>query len=151
LVALALMVIPPFDALMQVLPLKPGDARWRFGTIGLMSNALMIPIVGLLIVFVGAALFEHRKLQRILGFASLILAVFILVALGLFVLDALQVKSSVTPAAQLAFKVASGTAMMKALLGIATLGAFGFAALRAPKTVQPVVKTTRGADLIIGG
>ncbi len=149
LVALALIVIPPFDALMQVIPMRLHDARWRFGFVGMSSNALMIPVVGLLIAFIGASYFEHRQFQRVLGVASIVIAVFILILLGFFVLDALQVRSSVTPAALLAFKVASFTACFKSLLGVATLGAFALSAFRAPRPVQPV-KSQRGAELVIG-
>jgi hypothetical protein len=149
LVAAALIVIPPFDALMQVLPLRIHDARWRFGFVGLSSNALMIPVVGLLIAFVGASYFEHRAVQRVLGFVSIAIAAFILISLGFFVLDALQVKQSVAPAAILAFKVASVTAVLKSILGLVTLGAFALASFRTPRPVAPA-KGQRGAELIIG-
>ena len=37
LVAFALIVIPPFDTVMQLMPLRPGDPRWRFGAFGLLT------------------------------------------------------------------------------------------------------------------
>src|SRR5438477_5429446 len=46
LVAFALICIPPFDTLMQVLPLRLDQPRWRFGAFGLMSNTLMLTVTG---------------------------------------------------------------------------------------------------------
>ena len=93
LVAFALTCIPPFDALMQVLPLRIHDPRWRFGAFGLISNAMMIPVTGLLIAFIASSMFEHRVLQRTLGILSLIVAVGMTGGLIIFGLDALQVRS----------------------------------------------------------
>jgi hypothetical protein len=148
LVALALTVIPPFDAVMQVLPLRIHDPRWRFGFFGLTSNALMVPMTGLLIAFLAAAVFEHRQLQRVIGVLSLVAAAGIFVLLGVFSLDALQVRQDVQPAAQLAFKVASLTALMKAGLGILTLCTFAYAGFRVRKS-RATDKSQRGGDLVI--
>jgi len=48
LVAFSLLVIPPIDALMQTMPAHPSEPRWRWGAFGLLSNAMMIPMIGLL-------------------------------------------------------------------------------------------------------
>jgi hypothetical protein len=148
LVALAFLLIPPFDAFMQVLPLRVHDPRWRFGFFGLESNALMLPMAGLLIAFMTAVFFEHRRFQKVLGILSTIAAVAVIVALGVFALDALQVRPEVKPAAQLAFRVASMTAALKSILGIITLIGFSYAALRAPK-VAKVAKASRAGGLIV--
>ena len=146
-VAFSLSIIPPFDALMQVLPTHPGDPRWRFGFFGLMSNALMLPLVGLLLAFVGASYFEHRRFQKILGAIACLIAVATLAMLGLFALDALQVRGQVKATASLAYNVTALSAAMKALIGIVSLGAFGVAALKAPKIKR---QPSRGAGVVIG-
>jgi hypothetical protein len=148
LVALAFLLIPPFDAFMQVLPLRVHDPKWRFGFFGLESNALMLPMAGLLIAFMASVLFEHRRFQKVLGILSTIAAVLLIVGLGVFALDALQVRPEVKPAAQLAFKVASMTAALKSILGIITLVGFSYAALRAPKVAKPA-KASRAGGLIV--
>jgi len=149
LVAFSLSVIPPIDALMQVLPLRVHDPRWRFGFFGLMSNALMLPLLGLFIAFVAASIFEHRRFQRILGILAGVIAAIALGMLCLFALDALQVRPDVKAAAQLAFTVASFTAVMKSLLGIITLSAFTIAALRAPKPARER-QTSKSGSYIVG-
>jgi hypothetical protein len=130
LVALTLVLVPITDVIMQVLPFRLQDPKWRFGFFGLMSNAMMVPLLGLLIAFTAAQLFDQRVLQRVLGVLSIVIGVLFVGLFVIFALDALQVHNDVKPAAQLAFKVASATAATKALLGIVTLGTFGMAAIR---------------------
>lgn len=148
LVAFALICIPVLDALMQVLPFRLHDPKWRFGAFGLLSNGMMIPVTGLLIAFVASTMYEHRLFQRILGLLSLVAAVVVAVALVVFGLDALQIRQQVQPAAQLAFRVASTTAVAKAILGILTFGGFALAAFKAPKL--PRREKGSKAGMIIG-
>src|SRR3954467_63008 len=91
LVAFALIVIPPFDTIMQLMPLRPGDPRWRFGAFGLLSNAMMIPLVGLLLAFVAATIFEHVRTRQLIGIVSLLVAFGVVGLFVLFGLDALQI------------------------------------------------------------
>ena len=149
LVAVALCVIPPFDAVMQVLPPRMGDARWRFGSFGLLTNALLVPLLGLLIAMFAASFFEHRRLQRVLAVITGIVALLVLGALGMFALDALQVRGTVPSKAQLAFTVASLTASVKALLSTATLIAFTWAGFRIPKPRRPAPAVSGSNPLII--
>ena len=148
LVGFALICIPPFDALMQILPDRLSDPRWRFGAFGLMSNAMMIPLTGLLVVFLVAALFEHRLVQKVLGVLSLLLAIVIVGLFVVFALDALQVRPAVVPAASRAFWVATITASAKAMVGVLTLGAFAWAGLRGPRLSRPAVSARPNAMII---
>jgi hypothetical protein len=149
LVALAFLLIPPIDALMQALPPRMHDPKWRFGIFGLESNALMLPMAGLLIAFMATVFFEHRLFQKVLGILSALAAILLIVALGFFALDSLQLHSEVKAAAQLAYKVASLTAVLKSILGILTLGAFAYASFKAPKLPRPV-KAARSGGIIVG-
>lgn len=150
LVALAFLLIPPFDAFMQVLPFRIHDPKWRFGFFGLQSNALMLPMAGLLIAFMATVVFEHRALQKVLGVLSTVAAVVLIVLMGIFALDALQVRPEVKPAAQLAFKVASLTAVLKSGLGILTLIGFAYASFKSPKLPRAAKAPRGGGALIVG-
>lgn len=130
LVAFALACIPPFDAAMQLMPFRVGQARWRFGAFGLASNAFMLTLAGFLVAFVASAVFGHRRTHRLLGYLALLGAVLTTAGLVIFGLDMLQVQRDVTLAAHLAFRVASITAAAKAGLAILTLFASARAAPR---------------------
>lgn len=149
LVALSLMFIPPIDTIAQVLPVRPGDVRWRFGVFGLISNSLMLSLTGLLIAYLLTAVFEHRRTQRVLGVASALAVVGLLGGLAVFALDTLQVWSNFNnPQARLAFRVATATASVKALLGALTFTGFAWASFKAPKGRSG--KSNKGPSLIIG-
>jgi chromate transport protein ChrA len=135
----------------QSIPFRLHDPRWRFGAFGIMSNAMLVPLVGLLIAFVAAATFEHRLLQRVLGLVCLGIGAIVALGLVLFGLDALQVRQQFQPAAQLAFRVASTTAVMKSFLAVITLGAFGLASFRAPRGARASRREkAQRDDLVVG-
>jgi hypothetical protein len=150
LVAFALIVIPPFDTVMQLMPLRPGDPRWRFGAFGLLSNAMMIPLVGFLLAFIAATVYEHVRTRQLLGLLALMVGFGVAGLFVLFGLDALQIRQDVRPNAQLAVKVASVTAAAKAILGLITLAGFAFAAFRGAKQTRMSKPKKGSGGLIIG-
>jgi len=133
LVAIAMILIPLADAWTTLFPWNFGEARWRFGAVGLVSNALMIPLAGLLIAFVVAWAREQRVLLRVIGVLGFVGATVCLLALVSFALDALQTRAQVRPEMRLSFNVATVFAAVKTLIAGATLLAFGFSGSRASK------------------
>jgi hypothetical protein len=149
LVALALMFIPPIDTVAQVLPVRAGDVRWRFGFFGLISNSLMLSLTGLLIAFLVTVVFEHRSVQRVLGIASALVMIGLLGALAAFALDTLQVAGTLNPQTRHAFRIATGTAVVKSLIGVLTLAGFAWASLKAPRGGRHGKSNPGGPSLII--
>lgn len=133
LVAIAMLLIPMADSWTTLFPWNLGDARWRFGAVGLISNALMIPLAGLLIAFTVAWAREQRRVMRIIGVVGFVGALLCILALGSFALDSLQTRSQVRDEMRLSFTVASITAALKTLLGGATFLAFGLSGWRAAR------------------
>lgn len=147
LVAFTLAVIPPVDALMQTMPVRLSETRWRWGAFGLLSNAMMIPMIGLLIAFVVAIAFEHRVIQRVLGVIAAVIGACTLIWLCMFALDTVQLHRDVKPAMALAFNVACTTGALKALIGIVTLAGFTWAGFSGPKRkAQPATNS-----MMLGG
>jgi hypothetical protein len=148
LIAFSLCVIPPIDALMQTMPMRFGDTRWRWGVFGLMSNAMMVPMIGLLIAFVVSSAFEHRRFQRVLGVLTALVAVGALVGLGSFALDTVQLHRDLKPGFATAFNIAFLTATTKSTVGMLTLAAFTWTAFSGPKAKTQAAKKN---SIIIGG
>ena len=119
-VAFLLVVIPFFDAGISVAPWMMGSAQWRFGALGLISNALMIPAAGALVAVVTAVTESHMNVQRYLGIALWVAAALAFVFLGMFTLDAIQSRAQIRPEMLYSYKVATVTAGLKLLAGIAT-------------------------------
>ena len=92
---------------------------------------------------------EHRVFQRILSVLCAIAAFGLVAATGVFMLDAIQVRSLMRPEAMSSWAVATGTAVAKlgvAILAIALFAVAGFRNSKAPKQAQ----RGSGADLLVG-
>lgn len=135
LLAALLVIIPLFDATMQVWPLRLSDERWRFGAVGSLSNLLLVPMLGLLLAIAVATLSDGRRIRRVVGAICGTLALILAVLSVLFILDYFQVRTIVTPKFQHATAVASTTAIVKNLLSIITLVLLSRAGFAGPKAL----------------
>ena len=95
--AAVLVLVPILDVLLQVWPLDPGEASWRFGAIGILSRSLLTPLLGLLLAMATAAAAGHRHALRLTGALSGLLAVGLVAVGGLFALDGLELRAVVAP------------------------------------------------------
>lgn len=129
-VAALLIAIPMADTVLAVLPLRPGEVAWRFGALGLGSQAVMTPLLGGLLALVTAAVFEHRRGVRTLQILAVLAAVLLLAASVLFVLDAAQTRASIRATAKGVFDKASVVALVKYFVGVAVSVAFALAGQR---------------------
>ncbi len=134
LVSLAIIVIPIVDALVSLFPWRFGNSPWRFGAVGLISNALLLPVVGLLVLFVVGWIREQRGLTRAIGIFGFVASALCVIAQVAFVLDSLQTRAQVSAEMRLSFNVASITAALKTLLAGVTFFVFGIAGWRLSKT-----------------
>ena len=132
-VCLALLLLPLADVLTTLFPWQFGDARWRFGAVGLVSNALLLPMAGLLIALAAARVAEHGRMRVAIGVVSAAAATLCLVALVLFGLDALQTRAAVRPEMRTSFNVASITAALKTLVAGVTFSFLALAARAGPQ------------------
>jgi hypothetical protein len=67
---------------------------------------------------------DQRKMQRAVAVVSGVVAIMVILAMGMFVLDAVQMRSQVRPQAKTAFDVASLVALGKFLFGLLVLVSF---------------------------
>jgi hypothetical protein len=145
LLAFILVITPFLDTMPQLMPLRLGDERWRFGAIGQISNLLLVPLLGLFLAIAVAALTDSRRVKRVIGAVCGTLAFLLAVMSVLFILDYFQVRTVVTPRFQHATKVASTTVMIKNVFSIVALALFsraGFAGRGSParKIGPPVIE-----------
>lgn len=148
-VAFLLVFFPLLDTALSVWPLKPGDVLWRFGAVGLLSRSLMTPILGLLVAFSVAYLREQPRVVRTLSVLSGVTAIAIVLATGVFILDALQMRVQVQPGARSGFDMATAAALVKYALGALVLMGFAVAAWRASGRVALDQRRERGTDRVL--
>ncbi|MEO7043345.1 MAG: hypothetical protein ABI035_13870 [Gemmatimonadaceae bacterium] len=153
----ALLVIGPlFDGTTQLLPIRAGDERWRFGAVGSLSNLLLLPLLGLLLAVAVSEFTDARRTKRVLGAICAILA-FCLAALSVgFILDYFQVRTAITPRLQHATAVATSIVLVKNVLTIVTLFLLTRAGYIGPKAALlrsgPRLKESAAASLLpLGG
>ncbi|HEX8360748.1 MAG TPA: hypothetical protein VF613_11590 [Longimicrobium sp.] len=131
LLALLMCVVPLVDLVAALRPYQLGSAHWRYGAIGLLGNALMLPLAGLVIATATAVLLEHTRTRRALAYLSLAGAAMLLVTMGDFTLDALQIRTSLPGEVMTRFAFASALSLLKQAFGLALLASIGVGQLRA--------------------
>jgi hypothetical protein len=154
LVAFLIFLFPLLDTAMSVWPPQPGEVAWRFGAAGFFSRALMTPMLGVLIAFAVALYLDHRRVLRVIALASAVTAVAIVVVMGMFMLDALEMRAKVIEARKFAFDVASAVALVKYGTGMVVALAYAVIGWKASasaskRTATPKPKGRRaGAELV---
>jgi hypothetical protein len=154
-IAFLLILFPLLDTALSVFPPRFGEVAWRFGATGIFSRTLMTPLLGLLLAFAVALLREQRKMQRAIAIVSALAAVVVIGAMGMFVLDAVQMRVQVRPQAKTAFDVASLVALGRFTLGLLILVAFAISGWQASQRdatarVRSKEKTDVTTGVLIG-
>lgn len=146
LVAFLVFLFPLLDTALSVWPPQPGEVAWRFGAAGFFSRALMTPLLGILIAFAVALYLDHRRVLQAIAIASAAAVVAIIGVMGIFMLDALEMRSKVVAGREFAFDVASGVALLKYGAGMLVALAFAVVGWKASKhAAAPSAKRTRSA------
>lgn len=106
-VGLLLCLAPLVDLAAGVGSVNPEAVPWRFGAAGLLSGALVLPMLGLCLVLVAAVVLDQLGLIRVLGGVAVLLFLVILAITVSFALDALQVRGQIRQEAKPAFDLAT--------------------------------------------
>lgn len=88
----AFILTAAIDLFSTAWPMRPSEIQWRYGFLGLGGGYLQMPTLGLLLIAVGAILARNATLLRITGIVYLLFALVLLVSMGVFGLDVLQVR-----------------------------------------------------------
>ena len=150
------------DFVVAVLPPRMSVAQWRFGAVGTLSNSAVAPLLLALLAYVVAVASSDRTVLRVISVLSAFAAFFMILALGSFVLDSLEMRSRLTPGQTMRFVAVSGQVVAKLLLetfGSVVLARGSWRAAQslrravaperpAPSMLVPSVKTTKGADTV---
>src|SRR5688500_13667597 len=91
LVAVLCILAPPLDLILSLPTIDPGSVVWRFGALGMLTGATIFPLIGLLLALFTAVLCQHRFVYRALLGLGGIAILALTVAVGLFLLDSVQI------------------------------------------------------------
>jgi hypothetical protein len=121
----------PFaDLVTNALPIRLHNVQWRYGFAGLMAAYLNTPILGLVLATGVAYGLRHGRALRLLSVLQLLVAVSLLLVIGVFALDLLQVRASRPEAARPAVLAGGGIAILKHLTAATVLALLGIGGWR---------------------
>jgi FlaA1/EpsC-like NDP-sugar epimerase len=141
-------LFPLLELLASLWPTRLDSATWRFGATGLLANYVMGASIEFFLLVLLALFTNQRRMLLVLGTICAILTVLLLGGAVVFVLDAVQTRSKVTPAMLHRFDLAALGALGKMVLfavanGMLARGALRGAAddrsVRVKGTVSPIV------------
>ncbi len=101
---LMLVFIPILQGTAQLWPLQVGNIQWRMAAATVLSGLGLLPYLGFGLIGAGARFGGRRLVERVIGWIAVVSVVILVASLGLFVLDALQMKTIVASRAMDGFR-----------------------------------------------
>ena len=130
------------DLVIKIWPIKLSELNWRVGASGLVMDVLMASIVPLAIFYFAAFMNNDRKTLQFMRWLTVAVGVIAIGLLGLFALDAVQVRAQLPQNVKAQFIKAALKASLQGTLSATLFIWFGL-------TVGKVMKSAgvaRGAD-----
>ena len=137
---------PLVDLATNTLPMHPGDVRWRYGFSGLLAGFLHTPILGLVLATLLAYSRRSRVTLRTLAALELIAALVLLLVMGMFALDVVQVRAMRPPESMPAFLAGAAISEAKHFTAFLVLLALGIGSWQTGALVESA-PATRSAEV----
>jgi len=117
-IAIVIVVDQATELLTLIWPFRPGLASWRFGMLGLAMAKLEFLALGDAAALAAAFLLGHRKVLLTLAGLHLLFALAVGTAMGMLVLDTLQLRTAVRPEAAQAFDMTALRTLVTSLMAL---------------------------------
>lgn len=128
--ALVLVLSPLMDLTSTAWPMRPADLAWRYGFLGLAAGYLHTPLLGLVLALLVAWWTGGSAALRVLGVGMMAGALVLMLAMGMFMLDVLQMRGLREPELQQAVLVGGILQELKYGTACLVLAALGFGSVR---------------------
>ncbi len=129
-IAIGLALIPLADFALSILPLDPGNLRWRWSALGLLSGFFFTPLFAIILVAFVAAELEDRLTLRVIAILNLLVVIALLGLTALYGLDIIQLRADLPENDRLPFYMSTVRALTKYVFGIIACLWLGIAAFR---------------------
>lgn len=121
----ALLIMAPLvDVVAAAWPVRFADAAWRFGTLGLEFQALLLQVVGFAVLLAVSAFMEHRAVLRTVSLAALCAAIALCAGVTRFVIDYRALHGLLDQSAS-RFDASAFRAMLSAIFAVPVLTSLG--------------------------
>jgi len=142
------------DVVLRSSPMRPSSVQWRLGLIGGGAATVTLVLLAFLIALGIAAAAEDRIAALILAILSIIAAMLCLVAVGVFSLDALQIKAQVLANVSSAYANASVWVVVKLVLSAIIFLVLALSAFRMAKAMSRAAASrtpaSKRAPMVVG-
>jgi hypothetical protein len=115
LLAAVLVALPLSDTIIGLVPPRPGDVQWRVGAVGLVSGAMMLPLIGIFLALIVAHVHADVWLRRLLAAGCGLMGASALVTMVVFALDLLQIRPEIAPTNLRAYDLATAKGLITLL------------------------------------
>ena len=153
-VGLTMILAPLADFLAGLGSPSPGAVPWRFGALGLLSTALLLPTLGLTLVLVAMVLRMQHRALKVLAIIAGLSAVTVIALIVVFGLDAIQVRGQVRQDVKRNFDLATLKALLAFVLQGLTFATVSWQGFRLSSTVkgsyQKDANPKLGGRLVVG-
>ena len=122
----ALVLHAVIDLSTTVWPLRVTEITWRYGFLGLAAGYLQTPTLGLLLIAATALWTGNLALARTIGTLLMVVSVGLIAAVGIFMLDVVQIRQLRPAEAQAAVLYGGLFQAVKYVLASALLAAMGY-------------------------
>ncbi|NJD10695.1 MAG: hypothetical protein FIB01_09770 [Gemmatimonadetes bacterium] len=149
-VAALMLLMPPLDIILSMAEYAWGSAQWRWGAIGLVSGGMLLPIVGVLLASMTAVLAGQLWPNRVVMAVAVVLVLLLLLAAGLFSLDAIEIRHQATAVVRRRFDVAVIKTVLMQLTQALTLLLVVRSAWRADRALKVAMEARGTPELVTG-
>jgi len=146
LVGLALL-LTPFLSLIVAWPFRVGAPDWRFQQFNTLVGGLTPAALGLAIMLLTARALEHRRAQLLVSWLAMAGALGVMILLGNYLLDALELRALVVPEQRGALLRLAIKGTIQSLVEVTVLAGLGYAGLRAAWR-RPASEPVSAASLV---
>lgn len=154
-IAVIYCLVPFIETFGALWPPQFDSPTWRYGAVGIFLTYVPSIPLGLIIASGVARALGHRPVLRAIGVASILLALVVVVVIGSFALDVVQVRTIVRDAVKGGFDVAAGKAALMGLIVMVTAVLLAISSFRAAAGDAGGRRSTkrhasRSPDLVVG-
>ncbi len=143
----AFLVVGPAIDLVSAFPVRPLEASWRFGSLGIGFSAVILQLLGLALAMTVAVTLGHRLLLRLLSAFALVGALLLGASIVRFLLDYAQVRAVVDAGSRTGFDATSLRALLVATLAVPVLIVLGGKGWIAGRDALPAATLDRLPEL----
>jgi hypothetical protein len=153
LVMAATTIVQLVDVGIRAWPFRIHSPAWRLGVVGFAANAVSTPMLALLVILAIAVAVGDKGITYLVSALATFTAALCLLAIGVFALDALQMKGQIEANLSHQYDVASYWLVIRVLIAGLVFIVIGVSAFRVGKTVRrdlPRATPKGGSPLVVG-